>query len=400
MIDLRRGRVRMAHVAAILLAVWVSVLASAPSGHTASSWEGHPAHRAVWKIADGKRKFQASAFAVEPRLIVTVAHTLFNMVLKAEAEQLVLLQDGRDGPIEVARARAISATHDLALLETATAMEYHLKVARSRPHGLADQFHAAGYPKGRFDILSVITDALHGDADYYRLPMDRVVLGGISGAPILAPNGEVIAVQRRTDDNVAEATRFQVLQELLDGETGARCSSMALKACLEAAAERTKQLAEGGDIAAQYQLGREHRYIPGAPELRWLRRAAEQGHSGARTELGIALYFGERGLQRDWGKSNYWLRLAAEEEDPVAQLNLSVSYFYGEGVQADQAEGLEWQNRALRNGYVGAEYNLGISYFEGDGLTMDKELGRYWLRRAAARGDEDAQKLLDEESAN
>ena len=175
---------------------------------------------------------------------------------------------------------------------------------------------------------------------------------------------------------------------------------MALKACLEAAAERTKQLAEGGDIAAQYQLGREHRYIPGAPELRWLRRAAEQGHSGARTELGIALYFGERGLQTDWVKSNYWLRLAAEEEDPVAQLNLSVSYFYGEGVQADQAEGLEWQNRALRNGYVGAEYNLGISYFEGDGLTMDKELGRYWLRRAAARGDEDAQKLLNEEKSN
>ena len=103
---------------------------------------------------------------------------------------------------------------------------------------------------------------------------------------------------------------------------------------------------------------------------------------------------------RDWGKSNYWLRLAAEEEDPVAQLNLSVSYFYGEGAQADQAEGFEWQNRALRNGYVGAEYNLGISYFEGDGLTVDKELGRYWLRRAAARGDEDAQKLLDEENAN
>ena len=111
----------------------------------------------------------------------------------------------------------------------------------------------------------MITDVLYGDADYYRLPMDRVVLGGISGAPILAPNGEVIAVQRRTDDNVAEATQFQVLQELLDGETGARCSSMALKACLEAAAERTKQLAEGGDIAAQYQLGREHRYIPGLP---------------------------------------------------------------------------------------------------------------------------------------
>ena len=394
--DLRRGRVRMARVAAILFAVWALVLASTPSAFAASSWDGHPAHRAVWKIVDAKRGYQASTFAVGPRLVVTVAHTLFNAAWKAGTDKLMLVQAGRDGPIEIVRARAISATHDLALLETATAMEHHLKVARSLPHGLADQFHAAGYPKAEFGILSVITDVLYGDADYYRLPMDRVVLGGISGAPVLAPNGEVIAVQRRSDDNIAEATRFQVLQEILDGETGARCGSMALKACLEAAAEHTKQRAEGGDIAAQYQLGREHRYIPGAPELRWLRRAAEQGHSGARTELGIALYFGERGLPRDWVKSNHWLRLAAEEEDPVAQLNLSVSYFYGEGVQADQAEGLEWQNRALRNGYVGAEYNLGISYFKGDGLTVDKDLGRYWLRRAAARGDEGARDYLKE----
>ena len=399
MADCLRRRAWKAHVALFVLVAAVSVPALVQSA-CASSWENHPAHRAVWKIIDGNRKFQASAFAVGPRLIVTVAHNLFDVVLKAGTDKLMLVQAGRDGHIEVAGARAISATHDLALLETATAMQHHLTVAATLPHGLADQFHAAGYPKGRFDILSVITDALHGDADYYRLPMDRVVLGGISGAPILAPNGEVIAVQRRTDDNVAEATRFQVLQELLDGETGVRCGSMAFKACLEAAAERTKQLAEGGDLAAQYQLGREHRYIPGAPELRWLRRAAEQGHSGARTELGIALYFGERDLLRDWVKSNYWFRLAAEEEDPVAQLNLSVSYFYGEGVQADQAEALEWQNRALRNGYVGAEYNLGVSYLDGEGVPMDKELGRYWLRRAAARGDEDAQKQLDEEDAS
>ena len=387
------------YLALIVLAGAVSLPAWAPSAYAASSWEGHPAHRAVWRIIDTKRGYQASAFAVGPRLVVTVAHNLFDVVWKADTDKLVLDQAGRQGHVDIARARAISTTHDLALLETATAMEHHLSVASTLPHGLADQFHAAGYPKAKFGILSVITDALHGDADYYRLPMDLVVLGGISGAPILAPNGEVIAVQRRTDANVAEGTRFDILQKLLNGETGVICGSMTLKACLEAAAARTRQLAEAGDIAAQYQLGREYRYIlPGDPELRWLRRAAEGGHSGARTELGIALYFGERGLQKDWRQSNHWLRLAAEEEDPVAQLNLSVSYFYGEGVQANQTKGLEWQNRALRNGYVGAEYNLGVSYLDGDGVPMDKELGRYWLRRAAARGDEDAQKVLEEDA--
>ena len=226
--------------------------------------------------------------------------------------------------------------------------------------------------------------------------MDQVVLGGISGAPILTPNGEVIAVQRRTDGNVAEGTRFETVQELLNGDTGVGCGSMTLKACLEAAAERTKQLAERGEIAAQYQLGRQYRYIPGDSEVRWLRRAAEGGHSGARTELGNLLYFGERGLQKDWKKSFHWTRLGAEEQDPLAQFNLSVSYFYGEGVQANQTESLEWLHRALRNGYVGAEYDLGVRYYEGDGVARDRELGWYWLQRAAERGDESALNYLRE----
>lgn len=391
-----RRHVKTFCLAGIVLAVAVWKPACVPSAYAASSWEGHPAHHAVWRLADAERTRQASAFAVGPRLIVTVAHTLFNMA-QAGASEFVIDQAGRDGHIKVARTRSISATHDLALLETATPMDHHLMVARSLPHGLADQFHAAGYPKGKFGIMSVITDAQHCDADYYRLPVDRVVLGGISGAPILVPNGEVIAVQRRTDDNVAEAARFQVLRELLDGETGESCGSMALKACLEAAAKRTKQLAEGGDMAAQYQLGREHRYILGAPELRWLRRVAEQGHSGARTELGVALYFGELGLREDWEKSSHWLQLAAEEEDPLVQFNLSSAYFFGEGVAKDSYKGMEWLHRALRNGYVGAEYNLGVMYYDGDGLPIDKELGRYWLQRAAARGDEDARKILERE---
>ena len=256
MIKFVRRQVRKLFIASFVLAVAVSIAASVRGADGTKQWEGISAHRAVWKIIDGNRKYQASAFAVGPRLVVTVAHNLFDVVWRAGTDKMVLVQAGRQGHIDIVRARAISATHDLALLETAMPMEHHLTVARDLPHGLADQFHAAGYPKGRFQTLSVIAQTLHGDVDYYRLPMDQVVLGGISGAPILAPNGEVIAVQRRTDGNVAEGTRFETVQELLNGDTGVGCGSMTLKACLEAAAERTKQLAERGEIAAQYQLGR------------------------------------------------------------------------------------------------------------------------------------------------
>ena len=71
----------------------------------------------------------------------------------------------------------------------------------------------------------------------------------------------------------------RVFNELLNGEIGVDCGSAGLEACLDEAARRTKQLAAGGDVAAQYQLGREHRYVPGEPEVLWLKRAAKGGHA-------------------------------------------------------------------------------------------------------------------------
>ena len=384
------------HLAMTVMAAAVSLPVAAPSAEAATDGARERDHRAVWRIMDEKRTRQSSAFAAGPRLVVTVVHTLFNM-LKAGTSEMVLVQAGRKEHIKIGRPRSISTTHDLALLETATPMEHHLAVAKALPHGLGDQFHIAGYPKGRFETLRVITPVIHGDVDYYHLPVDRMVRGGISGAPVLAPNGEVIALQRRADDNVAAGVRAEVLNRFLNGEVGVDCGSSGLEACLDEAASRTKSLAEAGDIAAQYPLGRRHRYIPGEPEVRWLRRAAESGHAGARTGLANALYFGELGLQKDWKQSFHWIRLAAEEKNPLAQFNLSVAYHLGEGVPRDRNKGLEWLHRALRNGYVGAEYYLGVMYYDGDGLAMDKELGRYWLRRAAERGDEDARKILDGE---
>ena len=385
-----------AHVALFVLVAAASVPASVQSACAASSWEGHPAHRAIWKIIDGKRKYQASAFAVGPHVVATVAHNLFDVVLKAGTDKLELVQAGRGGRIEIAAARAISTTHDLALLETATAMEHHLTVARTLPYGLADQFHAAGYPAGKFETVSVIAHTLHGDADYFDLPMDRIVPSGMSGSPVLAPNGEVIAMLRTSNDNVTGGVRPEFLNRLVEGDLGVSCGALGLTACLDKATAKTKKLAEEGNLAAQYQLGREHRYILGEPELRWLRHAADGGHASAQLELGNALFDGARGLTKDWKQSSSWLLRAAEQENSPAQVNISIAYSYGEGVPRDEAEALEWLYRALRNGDLGAAFNLGVMYYEGEGLPMDKKLGEYWLRRAAERGLESATSYLKE----
>ena len=392
-LNIRPWKLNIALMSVITL---VSLPGSTPSAYASTSWEGHPAHRAVWKIIDTKRGYQASAFAVGPRLVVTVAHNLFDVVLKAGTEKMVLVQASRDGHIDIARARAISATHDLALLETTTTMEHHLTVASALPHGLADQFHAAGYPAGRFETVSVIAQTLHGDADYYDLPMERIVPSGMSGGPVLAPNGEVIAMLRTANENSVGGVREEVLKRFVDGDLGVSCGALELAACLDKATGQTKQLAEGGNLAAQYQLGREHRYIPGRADMAWLRRAAEGGHAGARSELSQDYYDGTRGLKKDWEQSSHWAHLAAEEEDSGAQIELFFAYFYGEGVREDRDKAMYWLHKALRNGDVVAEANLGRMYFDGKGLRKDWELGVYWLRRAAERGYDRAREFLNE----
>ena len=108
------------------------------------------------------------------------------------------------------------------------------------------------------------------------------------------------------------------------------------------------------------------------------------------------LYEGARGLTKNWTQSNYWMRLAAEDEDSAAQVDLSIAYLFGEGVARDIDKSMYWLLKALRNGDVGAEFNLGLNYFEGEGLTLDKGLGRYWLRRAAECGYDRAREFLKE----
>ena len=256
-----RRRVKTFYLAWIVLAVAVWMPAYVPNAHAASSWEGHPAHRAVWRLVDAERTRQASAFAVGPRLIVTVAHTLFNMV-QAGAREFVIDQSGREGHIKVARTRSISATHDLALLETAIEMKHYLTVARTLPYGLADQFHAPGYPAGKFETVSVIAHTLHGDVDYFDLPMDRIVPSGMSGSPVLAPNGEVIAMLRTSNENVTGGVRSEFLNQLVEGDLGVSCGALGLTACLDKATE-DEEARRGGRSGGAISAGTRAPVHPG-----------------------------------------------------------------------------------------------------------------------------------------
>lgn len=149
-------------------------------------------------------------------------------------------------------------------------------------------------------------------------------------------------------------------------------------------------LAEAGDAASQYWLGRLHAHGLGvardpARAAEWYRRAAEAGHAGAQNNLGLLYELGE-GLARDLAEAARWYAAAAEQGDAAAQVNLARLYDEGRGVAADAAVAASWYRKAARQGHAAAQHRLGRLYAEGRGVERDDEKAAKWLDRAAERG--------------
>lgn len=102
-------------------------------------------------------------------------------------------------------------------------------------------------------------------------------------------------------------------------------------------------LADGGDKAAQHNLGAFYADGPGdyAEAARWFRMAADQGLAEAQFNLGI-LYAQGRGMPQDYRQSAKWYWTAAEQGHARAQLNLGAMYANGQGVPRDYVEAHKW----------------------------------------------------------
>ena len=357
-----------------------------------------PAYEAIWKIVDRKGQNQATAVAVGPMWALTNAHVLYDFQRK-KSTALVLTRTHGEETVEVTGPIAISATHDIALIETAQPMHRHLRIARSVPLGRADQLHLAGYPEERFATLRATQEMTTVTEASYRLPMERLVQDGFSGGAVLAPNHELIGVSRTASGNIIGVIPAVIVLELLEGAIGARCESRELDSCLDKATRHTRVLAEEGNAHAQYQLGRSHRYIPGARELDLLEQAAMQGNPDAQSELSLDYDQGTPGLGKDLKKAAYWSEEAARQGDETAQINTFIAYYYGDGVARNTETALSWLDRAVKSGAAGAEYYLGLIYQHGEGRPRDPALARYWLDQAAEHGIEEARKALEEIAA-
>ena len=164
--------------------------------------------------------------------------------------------------------------------------------------------------------------------------------------------------------------------------------------------EAVRRAAQQGDTGAQYNLGVLYVLGQGVPQddvegTRWLRLAADQGYALAEYNLGV-MYDNGRGVPQDDAEATRWFRLAADQGFIPAQHKLGVMYETGRGVPQDSAEAVRWYRLAADQGWAEAQHYLGVMYAGGLGVPQDYVAAHMWLNLAAAQAsDADSDAVID-----
>ena len=170
------------------------------------------------------------------------------------------------------------------------------------------------------------------------------------------------------------------------------------------AVESMRELAENGDIHAQYFMGELYRDGPLLPPdwvmaRYWFDKAAKQGYVAAQYALG-KLYLSDDASVHDPELGIQWLEYAAYNGNHDASYRLGKEYLKGESVRRDTRKAIDHIYTSAQAGNLHAQYLLGKLLLQGKAVERDKEAGIQWLSQAAEQGHSYAQCLLERQSAS
>ena len=170
------------------------------------------------------------------------------------------------------------------------------------------------------------------------------------------------------------------------------------------AVESMRELAENGDIHAQYFMGELYRDGPLLPPdwvmaRYWFDKAAKQGYVAAQYALG-KLYLSDDASVHDPELGIQWLGYAAYNGNHDASYRLGKEYLKGESVRRDTRKAMDHIYTSAQAGNLHAQYLLGKLLLQGKAVERDKEAGIQWLSQAAEQGHSYAQCLLERQSAS
>ena len=170
------------------------------------------------------------------------------------------------------------------------------------------------------------------------------------------------------------------------------------------AVESMRELAENGDIHAQYFMGELYRDGPLLPPdwvmaRYWFDKAAKQGYVAAQYALG-KLYLSDDASVHDPELGIQWLEYAAYNGNHDASYRLGKEYLKGESVRRGTRKAMDHIYTSAQAGNLHAQYLLGKLLLQGKAVERDKEAGIQWLSQAAEQGHSYAQCLLERQSAS
>lgn len=171
------------------------------------------------------------------------------------------------------------------------------------------------------------------------------------------------------------------------------------------AVELYRRAAEMGYAEAQYTYGMAylktlHEILPRAAAkaegVKWLRKAADQGHEKAQLALAKCYATGE-GVKKDEAEAFKIYRKAADAGSAEALYELHDFYNLGwGGGTVDKAKAAEALRKSAEMGYVEAQRSLGLlSQHAYNGQAIDLAEAVKWYRLAAAQGDSSSKAYLE-----
>lgn len=202
-------------------------------------------------------------------------------------------------------------------------------------------------------------------------------------------------------ENGCGDARFEVGSRYLSGDGVQDDGTEALKWLVKAAeqghpeAQQTvirkvefdlvSRAAENGDAGSQFRLGTFYRDGHGVKKddeaaFRWFVKAAEQGHAEAQFVLGKQETVRSHGLTP---AAAAWYRKAAEQGHAEAQFVIGRCYKNGFGVERDENQAFQWFSKAAKQDIAAAQYALSLCYRTGSGVKKDEAEALEWLQKAA-----------------
>jgi TPR repeat protein len=119
--------------------------------------------------------------------------------------------------------------------------------------------------------------------------------------------------------------------------------------------------------------------------MRELRPLAEQGLGAAQFKLGL-LYANSQGVQKDDAQARQWDEKPAAQGHADAQINLGILFAYGRGVPQDYKMAVYCLRLSANQGNDLAQRKLGLMYERGDGVPQDYVQAYMWYILGAANG--------------